>query len=786
MKVLLLTLATAFLTVFTANAQFPGCPSVNAGNDTVTDCNDPCVDLVATPFDAGATSSYQVLGIPHNPPIAYNATGGTPVSVGTDDIWSPAITLPFDFCFYGQTYNSCVIGSNGCIQFGTANAGGYHPWAFSAQCPDPALVPAGNIFGPYHDIDPSVSGQVNYHILGTAPCRIFVVTFDAIAHFSCTNLNSTHMIVLYETTNAIDVYIENKASCTTWNSGNTLVGIQDMAGTTGLAAPGRNTGVWTVTTPEGWRFLPDGAPIYTVEWFENGVSLGTTDTINVCPTTTTTYTVEATYTSCNGSVIVETDDVIVTPTGGGLNISELNNTPTNCNATSGSVEITASGGIGPYEYSLNDTLNFQASGTYTNLGAGTYTVYVQDASGCITPYVFTIGENAAPEITLNGFTDATCGQDNATVDVSAINGTQPYTYTLNGTNPQPTGNFTGVSANTYLVQVEDANGCTDTVSVVIGADPFPTLSMLTSDTVCSNASDGIVEVEAVNGVLPYGYSINGGTPQPTGVFTGLASGSYEVVVGDSNLCFDTITVVVDEFPAPVIFPEADACLYTHYATGTQSPHGGYWSAADTSITFLQDSLTLNPQIQTSVYGTYTVTFTDSICDVSTSSIINFLPDPWVFLQDTIICSGTQYVMVANAEASTTAYTWSTGEVNTNSITVSAPGVYSVDATNACGTASASAVLGNKLCDIVAPNVISLSSMVGNNIWSVEAEGLESFTCTITNRWGNLIFEYSDPNGGWDGTSNGQPVSEGTYFYIIDATIEGGEQLQKHGFIEVLR
>jgi gliding motility-associated-like protein len=68
---------------------------------------------------------------------------------------------------------------------------------------------------------------------------------------------------------------------------------------------------------------------------------------------------------------------------------------------------------------------------------------------------------------------------------------------------------------------------------------------------------------------------------------------------------------------------------------------------------------------------------------------------------------------------------------------------------------------------------------------VQYSGLESFYCTILNRWGNVIYEYSDPAGGWNGkTKNGDLVSEGTYFYRIDAKFEGSEPVVKHGFIEV--
>ena len=61
-----------------------------------------------------------------------------------------------------------------------------------------------------------------------------------------------------------------------------------------------------------------------------------------------------------------------------------------------------------------------------------------------------------------------------------------------------------------------------------------------------------------------------------------------------------------------------------------------------------------------------------------------------------------------------------------------------------------ATIGNKVCDIAVPNIITLSSLNGNNIFFIEYEGVKTFECTILNRWGNLIYEYTDPAGGWDG------------------------------------
>ena len=125
------------------------------------------------------------------------------------------------------------------------------------------------------------------------------------------------MMVLYENTNIIEVYIQEKTLCSSWNFGNAIVGIQNATGTQAVVAPGRN-GLDTdwVTTNEAWRFVPSGNALTSIKWYEGsgttGPLVGTTDVINVCPATTTTYTAEITYSLCNGTTLVETDQTTVT------------------------------------------------------------------------------------------------------------------------------------------------------------------------------------------------------------------------------------------------------------------------------------------------------------------------------------------------------------------------------------------------------------------------------------------------------------------------------------------
>ena len=112
---LLLLIAMLLLASTNAFSQGPGCPNVDAGEDANVNCaSGGCVDLSATFLQTGETTSYEVTPIPYAP---FPFIGGTPVSVNTDDVWSPAIDLPFNFCFFGGTYDEIVIGSNGVISF---------------------------------------------------------------------------------------------------------------------------------------------------------------------------------------------------------------------------------------------------------------------------------------------------------------------------------------------------------------------------------------------------------------------------------------------------------------------------------------------------------------------------------------------------------------------------------------------------------------------------------------------------------------------------------------------
>ncbi len=70
--------------------------------------------------------------------------------------------------------------------------------------------------------------------------------------------------------------------------------------------------------------------------------------------------------------------------------------------------------------------------------------------------------------------------------------------------------------------------------------------------------------------------------------------------------------------------------------------------------------------------------------------------------------------------------------------------------------------------LAAPNVFTPNGDGKNDEFRVAYRSLKEFHCWVYNRWGKLVFEWTDPAKGWDGTINGRPAPEGAYYYVIRA------------------
>lgn len=381
------------------------CPPINttysqATGDT-TICNGNCAPIHMTGGTSlKSTNTYTVTPTAFLP---YSLTTGTTILANIDDIYSPVINLPFPFCFFGNKYTSCVIGSNGQICFDITQANQYCPWQITTPAPANNAAMTNTIMGAYYDILPSIgNATIKWNVYGTAPCRVFVVSWANCPEFQCNNLIGNQQIVLYESTYAIDIFVQDKPLCTGWNNGWAIEGIEDATSTVAITVPGRNATQWTPAVGgDGYRFTPDGTPQWNFTCFDNNNNVVSTQTLIgdtvtsslvVCPTANTEYHIKAVATSnCDSLVLWDTVHVDI---GQGPNVDTiLGKDPTGCGYTDGSFTIY---GLPPntsytITYTLNNNpqpavnvvTNGSGQATITGIPAGIVTnIYVTSLQGC--------------------------------------------------------------------------------------------------------------------------------------------------------------------------------------------------------------------------------------------------------------------------------------------------------------------------------------------------------------------------------------------------------------------
>ncbi|MBK9353828.1 MAG: SprB repeat-containing protein [Bacteroidetes bacterium] len=283
-----------------------------------------------------------------------------------------------------------------------------------------------------------------------------------------------------------------------------------------------------------------------------------------------------------------------------------------CGQNNGAINVTVSGGTAPYTYVWN---NGTTTEDRTGLAAGTYSVLITDANGCTVNLTGIVVNNTAGPSASMTKTDATCGNCNGTIDVTVTAGTTPYTYLWNDGNTNQ--DRTGLCAGTYSVTITDKNGCTTTLSnIVIGNIAGPTATATVTNATCGQ-NNGAINVTVSGGTAPYTYVWNNGTT--TEDRTGLAAGTYSVLITDANGCTVNLTgIVVNNTAGPsASMTKTDAtcgnCNGTIDVTVT---------AGTTPYTYLWNDGNTNQDRTGLCAGTYSVTITDNNgCTTTLSNIV---------------------------------------------------------------------------------------------------------------------------------------------------------------------
>lgn len=200
---------------------------------------------------------YVISPLPYNPqPFTGSSLVDQWVAGNNDDGVSGAVSIGFDFCFYGFPYHEVYISTNGWISFSSGQSLVYSPR------PIPSLfvqVPRNCIMAPWQDwwSNYNGNGNVRYQLVGTSPFRKFIVSYVAVPMFACVGKLGTFQIVLNECNSSIEIHLLNKPHCK-WTGGMAVLGLHDATGTIAHTVSGRNSTIWAVdsTSPEGWYFAP--------------------------------------------------------------------------------------------------------------------------------------------------------------------------------------------------------------------------------------------------------------------------------------------------------------------------------------------------------------------------------------------------------------------------------------------------------------------------------------------------------------------------------------------------
>ena len=719
---LLVVIANLFCAT-NSNAQTCVPTNIN-GTNVVYPCNSTCQNLSFTVPDLRSDETYVLSSVPY---MSYPATLGTEVtSTYVDDVYSPLIPIGFPFCFYDSTYNNIVVGSNGLVTFEAlcANQDNNYDLDPAITIPNNSVaaptsisdgyIPRASIMGAYMDIDPSITSgtplrRIEYNTFGTAPCRRFVVSFYNVVFFggSCNGDRMTSQIVLHEGTGIVEVFIGQKPLCTGWNNGNAILGIQDYSRTQAVVAPGKNCTQWAESNT-GYRFTPAG----TTSLFVSGEitslagatlatatsSPGTAGMLNInfpnfCPATFGQYIVKTTYNTCPTGTLVQLDTINITQTPA-LNFT-ASTTDAACGINNGSITVTVPPGSGtaPYSYVL-DGGTPQASNIFTNVSGGAHTVTVTDAGGCTNTITVTV--NVIPNLssTVASANTSCTGLNNGSITVTPTAGTAPYNFILNpGAISNTTGIFTGLAPAAYTITFTDVNNCSGTVTATITAGAPITATATVVATSCAGVNNGSITVTPTSGTGPYTYSIDGGTPQASNIFTGVSSGPHVILVTDANGCTVTLsrTVGAGSSLTGAIASTPASCPGINDGTITMTnPFGANPGTAPYSYS-LDGGAAQPSNVFTGVSaGFHTVTFTDALGCQGTRSINvgGGTPPATTATASNTSCAGANDGSISFASVPGVTYTINPGAISntTGVFTGLAPNTYTLSIATAGGCA----------------------------------------------------------------------------------------------------
>lgn len=264
---------------------------------------------------------------------------------------------------------------------------------------------------------------------------------------------------------------------------------------------------------------------------------------------------------------------------------------------------------------------------------------------------------------------------------------------------------------------------------------------------------------------PFSWQLNAGssgfdyawsTGDTTSSIVVSEAGTFFVTV--TNQCStqsDTVTILQDQLPSMTVSNDTSVCEVNQLELSASITSGAIeWSTGETSATIFID----DP-------GTYWASVYNACgSDTDQVSVTLIIPPSAYLGSDTALCDFENFILDGGEHADS--YLWSDGSTDT-ALAVQKPGLYWVQATNECNSASDSVLIEPCEADVLMPNAFSPNGDGMNDLLSPILIGNAALLdLRIYNRWGELIFQTVDASAGWNGEYQGEEEDIGVFVFTL--------------------
>ena len=374
----------------------------------------------------------------------------------------------------------------------------------------------------------------------------------------------------------------------------------------------------------------------------------------------------------------------------------------------------------------------------------------------------------------------------------------PSTYV---SNPQIINPVITPDTTVYYTITATYPGCPDMIhSFGIEVQPNPIVNIPDSAQMCQWKSITInATVTPPYTNYTYAWTPNTGLDNdntPNIVFTGDASNNYILTVTTPNGCTGSDSTYITVFRGNfgTLTPSVNTDICPRDSVVLHAGGGVFYNWTPNSPDFISDSISANPVVYPFTDTKYEVLITDVHGCLDTLDVQFFVHSNAVIdLPDSVVLyPGESYQM--NPQGNALYFNWapSSGLSATDIANpVSMPDVrtrYIVNATTewGCKTSDSIDIIINNESVLDIPNAFSPGSGP-NSEFKIVKRGIATLkNFRIFNRWGNMIFETTDINQGWDGTYKGVPQPFGVYVYSVEAYTSTGRKFIKQGNVTLIR